>query len=242
MLKIIINLILYSIVSGYCLAQTNTISIGKSFQEYVNGRGANNDIGGSMVAFMQKEDTQGSPYLIKDWAKGKVILKNQQVLDEPDNNLNYDKIQNQIIVRLSNNQILSVNMKDIQSFFLVDSSTSYHLTQIAQIPSHYVLELYKDSLYSLYKLIETKFYKADYENKGIYERGYKYDRYIDKAIYYLIDSSKKVYNLHNGSISELKKIAEDIPATKIFLKEEYNENKNLDIYLIRLVEYLNKGA
>jgi hypothetical protein len=221
-------------VSANLYSQPNTISINKSFQEYVNGSAV--DAGSSIIAFTTKEDTEGSQYLLEKWVKGKVILKNKQILEENSYILNFDKIQQTLIMMLPNNRILSVNMNDIESFALSDSSFTWNLRKVENISPDFVIELYHDSAYSLYKSIETRFYKSDYKNKGIYEQGYKYDRYVDKTNYF-IQHEQEIINLHNGSKSDLKKLKTSFPQIKSMKDDD--SSTNLDSYLIKVVSYLN---
>jgi hypothetical protein len=100
-------------------AQVNNISLGQSFQQYAsnvaNSTNANNH-NGSIVAFTPKEDTEGSPYLFKSWAKGHILLKTNKAFEEPSFVLNYDKMKGIIIVKIDERRMLEVNMEQIERF------------------------------------------------------------------------------------------------------------------------------
>jgi hypothetical protein len=121
---------------------------------------------------------------------------------------------------------------------LTDSLKTYNLTIVDEISPDYVIELYRDSSFSLYKTIETRFYKSDYKNKGIYEQGFKYDRYVDKTNYFL-KHGQDIINLHNGAKTDLKKLKTSFPQIKTFKDE--NPSINLEDYLINITSYLNKN-
>lgn len=224
-----------SFLSVNSFAQSNTVIIEKSFHEYLIG-----SMTSTVSTFRPGEATQGSPYLFNNWVKGSIMLKSNIVLKETSPILNYDKIQKQLLVKKSDNEVLSVNMQDIQQFSLEDDSVSYTLVYHPEIAAAIpVIQLYKDSSNALYKLIDTKFIKADYENKGLYESGNKYDSYIDKSSYFLQTNSKKIYNIHSGNKNDLKKLSASLPAVNQFLKEN-NSTTNPDQYLIGLLIYLSK--
>ena len=205
----------------------------RSFQHYAK---INSD--GTRVIFSAKEDTHGSPYLFSNWANGKIILKNQQSFQDSSSSLNYDKVQHQLLMKLPENQVSMIKMDDIESFFLNDNSSSYFFVHIPEISPDYLVELYKGPRFSLYKSIETNFFKSDYQNKGLYESGYKYDRYVDHSNYFVLDNSKKVYNIQDGRKSELKALTDEIPEVKKYLKRG-NDKSDLDFYLTNLVVFLN---
>lgn len=217
-------------------SQTNPIGIAETFKTYANTSAGSNN--GTMVNLSPIEDTKGSPYLLNSWATGAVQFNNGNILSEPTNSLNYDKISHQLIVKLSEKEILSVNMNDIKSFSLKDSLASLNFIKIPQISSTYVIQLYQGKSYSLYKSIDTKFYKSDYQNKGLYETGEKFDRYIDKPEYFIIDNTSRIYDIHNGNKSELKKLALSLPGVKSYIKD-VNNNAEAEIYLTDLVIYIN---
>ena len=234
MLKSIMLLCCVSFLSVRSISQSSNVMIEKSFREYMNG-----SMTSTVSTFRPSEAIQGSPYLFDNWVKGNVILKNNQILKETEPMLNYDKIQKQLIVKITDNQILSVNMQDIEQFSLEDKSASITLINIPEISASPVVQLYKDSFYALYKLIDTQFFKADYENKGLYESGHKYDRYIDKASYFIIANSKKTFSINSGSKNDIKKLSASLPEVNQFLKDN-NSIIELDQYLINLTVFLSR--
>jgi hypothetical protein len=226
-------------------AQINNISLGQSFQQYAanvaNSTNANNH-NGSIVAFTPKEDTEGSPYLFKSWAKGHILLKTNKAFEEPSFVLNYDKMKGIIIVKIDERRMLEVDMEQIERFSLEDSTIAYNFFHFTDKPSRFFIELYRDNVYSLYKGTETHFYKADYVNKGLTETGYKYDRYVDEFTYYLKKAGGDPVEIKNVNKSAMKRLAEIEPAVKEFLKVNDLPRKpeQYDAFLIKLTSFLNK--
>lgn len=238
---------LFLLASHPSFAQSsNNISISQSFHQYVTKGMYSADIytpNGYMISFTPREETQGSPYLFTNWVKGQVYLKNGSVLAEPNQILNYNKMNGALILRVSDKEKMDVNMNEIKTFELEDSGKVYSFTQLEQDKPGYFIEMYKDSLYSLYKEMHTKFFKADYVNKGLYESGYKYDRYVDDYTYYITSKDGKTATLHIFNKGELKKLAESFPAAKTFLKSNDvpKDPKSIETFLQNLTSYLNKS-
>ncbi|ANE52629.1 hypothetical protein [Flavisolibacter tropicus] len=230
-------LLFFGLVSIQLNAQTTNISITQSFSEYAKNPAAIN-ASNRMIAFSQKENTQGSPYLVNGWAKGSIVLRNS-TMEEPTFVLNYDKVKENLIVKLNDQNVLDVDMGEIVSFMLNDSANrTYKFVKLPGDHKKYLEELYKGNAYSLYKEVNTKFYKSDYENKGLYEKGYKYDRYEDEFIYYIADKKNNLRAINNFSKKAIKRLSETLPISKELL-EEYKPTADKEDFLIRLTKELN---
>ena len=233
-MRIIFIVLLF--ISVNTLAQTSSVSMQETFKNYVGAsQGKGN---GSMVNYTIKEETEGSPYLFSVWANGVVHLKNGTVLTEPTQSLNFSKMDNHLIVNLGNNKILSMDMNDIDLFTLKTDSINYNFEKVTSINAPFAIAVFKDSAYSLYEVISTKFYASDYENKGLYEKGYKYDRYVDTKNYYIVSHDGVSYDIHSGSKKDLKKIEDKIPKLKNFLSTK--SNLPGEDYLKSAVQFINK--
>lgn len=218
----------------------NSISVTNTFSQYVQN--TNKDYTGtskSMISFATKQETEGSPYLFNDWAKGTVFLKNNEVLAEADYVLNFDKTRNLLLLKSSGQNVIEVDMDAIAGFQLQNASGTYSLLAIPQIGKGYFVELYKGSAFSLYKTLNTKFFKSDYVNKGLYETGYKYDRYVDENKYYISAKEGTVYPVGNTK-KELKKLVEALPAAKKFLEKSEISTTDTEADLISLTTFLNQ--
>lgn len=197
------------------------------------------DKGNLLAVTDQGQETQGSRFFLKGWARGIVLFKNNSV-HSSSYVLNYDKIGDGLIQKADATRFFEVDMSSIQSFSLIDSAEKeYNFLRLTGSSSNFILEVYKDSLYSLYKRMNTKFYRADYENKGLYEKGYKYDRYEDEIIYYIKDNKGKLTEISNLNKKGFRELLEVFPKAKEFISEN-RITSDKESYLINLTKYLNK--
>jgi hypothetical protein len=105
--------------------------------------------------------------------------------------------------------------------------------------AHFLQVLSTGKKYKIYKLIKTKFVKADYVNTGVTQHGNDYDEYIDDADYYVVDIQAN----QQQKLSLKKKSIKDA-----FPKEADKVNKYLsdnsgridDNYLSKLADYMNQ--
>ena len=218
----------------------NSISVTNTFSQYVQN--TNKDYTGtskSMISFATKQETEGSPYLFNDWAKGTVFLKNNDALAEADYVLNFDKTRNLLLLKSSGQNVIEVDMDAIAGFQLQNATSTYSLFAIPEIGKGYFAELYKGSAFSLYKTLNTKFFKSDYVNKGLYETGYKYDRYVDENKYYIRAKGGTVYAV-GSTKKELKKLEEALPAVKKFLQNNEISSTETEADLISLTKFLDQ--
>lgn len=230
-------LILLLVASIHASAQLNSVGVSGTFSNYANTAGK-----GTMVQMQTNEETAGSPFLFKGWASGKVFLKNGSVLNESAEVLNFNKMDEDIIVKQGPGSIMTVNMGEIVSFSLSDSGKEYRFVRLAEYKNKFYTELYSDSAYSVYSKIETTFYKADYVNKGLSESGHKYDRYEDKKYYLLkLNKQNQFIDLNELAKKDLRKLEELNPALKDFIKKEYSSDKKEEV-LIGAVKLLPKKS
>jgi len=218
-------------------SSTPSISLQQSFSKFVQVANSPAYTGASMMAFSVKENTEGNPYFFNNWGSGRVYLSSKEAFNEPSDVLNFDKTNQALLLKISEKEVIEVNMNEIDSFYIIDSGKVYHFVKFTTEPV-YALQLYRDSAYSAFKVVSTKFYKADYVNKGLYESGYRYDRYLDKKTYYLKDSRGENISLEKGEKKDLKKLAAKIPAINDFIKLNLNADDK-DVYVTSLAKYLN---
>ena len=231
--------------SSLVYAQTN-ISMTQTFQQYISEGITSRDVtksSRSMVSFNQKQETEGSAYLLNNWSKGSVFLKNKATLSEPSDVLNFDKTKNILIMKISADEVLEVDMAKIEGFTLEDNGHKYTLLHLLENDPSYFLEVYKDSAFSLYKSLNTKFYKSDYVNKGLYETGYKYDRYVDENGYFIKDKNGNVSRFKDVNKSEINDFANEHPVVKEFMKKNKlpKQDENKDSFMTNLTIVLNKS-
>ena len=85
--------------------------------------------------------------------------------------------------------------KEIGTFTLTDGKQEYTFEPVDIInPLQFFAVLAKNDKYALYKLIKTKFIKADYHTNGLSESGNTYDEYKDEADYYIVSIPEKKFH------------------------------------------------
>ncbi len=105
--------------------------------------------------------------------------------------------------------------------------------------SHYVQVLASGKKYKIYKLIKTKFVKADFVNNGVTSHGNDYDEYVDDADYYVVDlqtNQPQKLALKKKSIKE--NFAKEADKVNKFLSD--NSGSIDDAYLNKLGAYMNQ--
>ena len=231
-----------------CFSQAQTsISMSQTFKQFAEQGVTKFDMTKSarpMISYNEKQDAEGSPYLFDAWAKGTVLLKDNTTLSETTYILNFDKTRNTLLMKVDAQRVLEVDMSQIAGFTLIHDMDTLSLISFPENSQMYLLQLYKDSLYSLYKTLNTKFLKSDYVNKGLYETGYKYDRYVDENTYYIMQKDGRYFTVNAANKAELRKIADVFPSIKAYFKEHSlpKEKANNDTFFINLTRYLNKKA
>ena len=246
-MKKIIFFNLIALSAGNLFAQiTSDITLSQSFQQSVSiyNQTAHSDVTGNtgsrMTAFVRNEATQGSPYLIANWATGKVLMTDGKMYNQPDNSLNFDKEKQELILKLSNNQVFEINSKTVKSFELTDSGNTLKFVYLNEKPSICFMQLYLDSNTALYKTVYTKFYKADYVNRGLTESGYKYDRYVDEITYYVKPAKGGPIELKNVSKKKLKSLENQIPGIETAANTSTVSADDKEAFLIDVLGRIKK--
>ena len=230
-------LVVFLIHSTNATGQTGNLSL--SLQEMTSTNGINVKNQSWALAGATKENTVGSPYFLDNWAKGDVLFKNKTFVPEPDAILNYDKMHKKLILKKSGTEVLEIDMSGIRSFHLQANQKTYNFLLIDSSSADFALEVYKNNHYSLYKIINTKFFKADFVSRGIETSGYKYDRYVDENTWYIFQGDKNLVSFTDVNRASLKKVREAIPKSKSFLAENEPDDYK-ESYLIKLVDFLDK--
>jgi hypothetical protein len=200
-----------------------------------------NDMGGYLKPAHEKGDTRGSQYLCETFVHGYMISSAGELVHNPSFLFDYDKIGGRLLLTRDNKLITEVGWDQINSFTLFSNTDErFDFEKAPAIdPSHYVQVLASGTKYKIYKLIKTRFAKADYVNNGAAAHGHDYDEYIDDADYYVFDpqtNQPKKFSLRKKSIKEA------------FAKEADKINKYLsdnpgdidDAYLSKLGVYMNQ--
>lgn len=138
------------------------------------------------------------------------------------------------IVELSSEDIAGFNLKtdgQVLVFERIKNSTDLNFYQA----------VYKnDKGYSLYKLLTTKFKKADYQTNGIIESGNKYDEYIDEQLYFVLSPKQELIKI-SFKKKNIEKVLES-ESSKVDAFFSKHKNETVDENLVKdLLRYLNEN-
>jgi len=209
----------------------------------ISGFGALNTINsGAMLPVIEhKEETRGSRYLLRKYAKGVIVDSSNSLITDSINLLNYDKIDGQLMIAQNAKNYLEVDKEKILAFALKADDTSFIFLNVPILSkTNYFLLIANGPKYSAYKSIRSKFVKSNYQSNGLVETGNNYDEYVDKLTYYWVDEHSK-----SAGIFELKKksIADAFAAEKEKTNTFFAQHKHDDIddnLIKNLIMYLNQ--
>lgn len=192
--------------------------------------------------FNPKEETQGSRYIFKDWVPGSVINMKGELLANPNYVYNYDKMGGELLATKDGHSAIEVN-RDIVKYFRLAGGNG-DTVSFANMPLldkvHYVQVLAEGNKFGIYKVIKTRFEKADYTTDGIMSQGNNFDSYIDEYTYYMIDvqtgKAQQIF-LKKKSIKSL--FTADVTKVNKFV-EEHSSDSIDENYLRNLGDYMNE--
>ena len=197
--------------------------------------------GGTLPSFSAKEETVGNRFLFDRWVHGKVINFSDSVLNKPQLLLNYDKINQSLLLFQDNKFVIEVYPEQIKGFVLSDGNKTCSFEHLPLVANQgFVQALIKNDKYSLYKKVKTRFIKADYSSNGISESGNNYDEYRDEPTYFVVFNSGKDFRRIEP---RRKSIKDALPneANKIDLYFFHNSVEMIDeAFMIGLVNDLNR--
>lgn len=189
----------------------------------------------------EKGNLHGSRYLFDNFVHGYIVSIENQFIYSPAYLVNYDKISGLPVLTNDNENISQFNWDRISSFTLF-SNNDMQLSFVKE-PSidnaHFMQLLAPGKKYKIYKLIKTKFMKADYVNSGVVSHGNDYDEYVDDADYY-------VWNVQTNKAQKIalkkKSIKEGFPAEADKVNKYLADTKGSvdDAYLSKLGDYMNQ--
>ena len=99
--------------------------------------------------------------------------------------------------------------------------------------------VYKDDKgYSLYKLLTTKFKKADYQSNGIIESGNKYDEYTDQLEYFIVSPKQELVKITFKKKALEKALENESSKVDGFFNQHKGDEVNED-FVKKLLQFLN---
>lgn len=197
--------------------------------------------GGVIAPTHQKGELRGSMYLFKTFVHGYIITSAGVVTYNPDYLFDYDKMGGALLLTQDKQTITEVPWDQTQSFIVYGNEDERLVFEKAPSidPSHYVQVLASGKKYKIYKLIKTKFVKADFVNSGVVSHGTDFDEYVDDADYYLWDvqtNQPQKLQLKKKSIKE--DFAKEADKINKYLTD--NSGRINDAYLSKLGDYMNQ--
>jgi len=192
--------------------------------------------------FNPKEETQGSRYLFKDWVPGWVINTQNEMIDNRHYVYNYDKMGGGLLATKDGRSAIEVNRDIIKYFSLVGENGD--TVTFANVPvldrTHYVQVLSEGNKFGIYKVVKTKFEKANYTTDGVMSQGNNFDSYTDEYTYYMIDARSgraQPIVLKKKAIKSL--FTTDATKVNKFMDDHASDNID-DGYLRDLGNYMNE--
>ena len=219
-------------------------SFSNAFQDFSKTETGNLYRGSSLPVFIIKENTVGSRYLFDSWVKGKLIDTTGKEINTNDYVFNYDKMTGKLIATQDKKIVIEINDAVIKSYSLTDLSgkeTKFEKSGLINNDKFLVsLAGEKNNKYSLYKLINTKFVKANFVTNGLIESGKKYDEYADTFEYYIVYNSSGIHKKVELKEKLIKKtITEDGEKVKTFFIKHTGDKLNESL-LAELILFLNQ--
>jgi CarboxypepD_reg-like domain len=220
----------------FTTAQTHLVSTS------VNGFGPLNTLnsGATLPMITHKEDTRGSRYLLKNFARGVIVDNAGHIITDSFNLMNYDKVDGQLMIATDARNYLEVDKEKVVAFAFKTPDTSFVFLNVPALSKvNYFLLIANGPKYSVYKSVRTKFNKANYQSNGLVESGHDYDEYVDNERYFWVrnDDSAGVFELKKKSIKAA--FAGDKAKVDAFFS--HHKYDDIDDSLVRqLIAYLNK--
>lgn len=135
-----------------------------------------------------KEELHGSPYLFNDWVHGYAVSPADSIIQKDNYLFNYEKIAGTLLYTDDGKTVYAVDKGKVKKFILFDENgQSVTFEYVPSIdPKHYLQVLASGSKYVIYKNLNTKFLRADFQTNGITSSGNNYDSYVDEGEYYIV--------------------------------------------------------
>lgn len=219
-------------------SQVSAPSVETSFQNYIRGGGENMN---EMPSFLIKEDTKGNRYLFEKWVSGAVTGTDGVVYNSSKFSFNYDKVGKKLFMQMdSSKTVMELSSKDIAGFSLKEDDKEYHFERLKNsIDLNFYQPVYKEEKgFSLYKLLATKFVKADYQTNGITESGNKFDEYVDEEQYFILSPKGELIKIEFKKKSIEKALENESSKVDAFFSD-HKKDKVDEEFVKGLLQSLN---
>lgn len=191
----------------------------------------------------EAEPTRGSRLFFKQFVRGYVINSKDELVKTPGYLYDYDKISGQLLIKQPDQQVLVAKSTDVKSFTLYyGDNTAFVFERLAAIDSSkFALVLSYGDKYKIYKLIDTHFVAANYQDDGISHEGHKYDEYVDEGRYFVLIIASQQFIPVALRVKSIKSAFKD-EADKLDKFIALHQSDTIgDVYLARLGDYMNNA-
>lgn len=231
--------LLLPFMSNHLAAQVSTIGMQDEFKRMAK-LGKNQ--GAEGLQSYSASNVKGRRYLTETWSKGSVTTINDEVMDKPYLFM-FDKINHDLYMKpKSAEDVLLVDKKQVKQFVITTGKeeTFVNGSQIkgAEEEKFYTLLAGNSGGYAFYKLINTKFVKANKQDLARIKNGDFDDEYQD-AFSYFITSSGQPLQLVKLSVNSLLKA---LPAESKKIKEyiaRFDQYEMNEQFTAGLINHLN---
>jgi hypothetical protein len=196
--------------------------------------------GGYLAPGHQKGDLRGSQYMCAVFAHGYLINGSDELVYQPNYLFDYDKISGALLLTPNRKTIVNVIWDQVKAFTLYSMNDQrYDFEKVTAIDnSHFLQVIASGPKYKIYKLIRTKFVKADYVNNGAAPHGHDYDEYVDDADYYIVANGGQPQKFTPKKRTLKEIFAKDADKLNKFMDD--NSGRINDEYLGKLGAYMNQ--
>ena len=224
-------------------AQVTNVAMGQEFAELAAHQGYASN-GFSAYQNYTSGEINGDQFFLPGWSKGEIVTTHKEVYYE-DLQFLYDKVRQEIFIRKKDSAlVLLANKDEIQSFNLKDEQgKQYNFVNSKLFTDEtpevfYQVLVYDSNKLSLLKYIKTTFVKADYHDMMKVKEGEVYDAFVDKDIYYIVQSDGVLKPVELKTKSLKKVFGEMNIPYQDYMKIHYQPVN--EEYLIEMVKQLNK--
>jgi hypothetical protein len=216
---------------------TSSSTFMKDFDQYSYRQILSN---GNIYAYGTNFNIKGTRLLFDNWVRGTVVKNDGEEISGDKYYFNFDKITNNLLVTVDQNNIIEVYKDSIQSFKFKEHGTLYAFEKFPAIERYRFVQILikDDEKFSLYKSLHTRFVGSDYQTNGLTETGNPYDEYVDIHKYYIVYKGEvRPVELKFSSIRKALKenssLAKDYYASHML--DEIDES-----YLSDIVQWVNQ--
>lgn len=200
-----------------------------------------NDVDLRMMPGHEKGNLRGNRYLFDHFVHGYIVNRDNRLVYNQVYLVNYDKISGLPVLTDDNENILQFSWDQLIAFTLFNGNdTRVSFVKEPTIDNaHFLQVLASGEKYKIYKLIKTKFVRADYVNSGVISHGNDYDEYVDDTDYY-------VWDVRSGRAQKIalkkKSIKDGFPAEADKVNKYLADAKGSidDAWLSKLGDYMNQ--